>query len=406
MKTVRRLIFSSVIRYVGMVILAFSALFFFIDFVDEMQDLGENRYTLPQALLTCLLLQGAHFYDLFPIALLIGSILALARLAQTSEFTILRTGGLGPGRALGLLGSLGVLAALLTVVVGNWLVPWSEQQLTLHRAAFSQRQGLNLGRGGTWLRERRPMPSGELHLITVNVGSANSQGEFGQVRIFEFDTEGRLLRRLAAKSAHIEALAGSAETAAAAAPASLAASVSAPKGGGSVWHLKGVVDTLWLSHDLLGEDAVFQARQLVRETRAERLDWVSSLTPLVVSASVLPPETMSTISLWRYTQHLASNAQAAQRYEIEFWKKSFYPLVCLVMVGLALPFAYLHARSGGMSLKIFGGIMLGISFVLVNHISSHLGLLHQWLPWLAAAAPSAVYLLLSRSAFVWLVRYR
>lgn len=115
---------------------------------------------------------------------------------------------------------------------------------------------------------------------------------------------------------------------------------------------------------------------------------------------------MSTFALWRYTEHLASNAQAAQRYEIEFWKKSFYPLVCLVMVALALPYAYLHARSGGMSLKIFGGVMVGISFVLANHISSHLGLLNDWEPWLAAAAPSVLYLLLSMSAFAWLVRYR
>ena len=117
-------------------------------------------------------------------------------------------------------------------------------------------------------------------------------------------------------------------------------------------------------------------------------------------------QSMSAFALWRYTRHLASNAQAAQRYEIQFWKKSFYPLVCFVMIALALPFAYLHARSGSMSLKIFGGIMLGISFVLINHISSHLGLLQNWQPWLAAAAPSLLYLLLSMSVFAWLVRYQ
>jgi len=388
MNTVRRLIFRTMIAHVGFVTLAFSALFFFIDFVEELQDIGHRSYTLMDALWTCALLQGAHFYDLFPIALLIGGILALARMAQTSEFTILRTGGLGPGRALGLLGVLGVLAALLMVLVGNWYVPWSEQQLTLHRAKFSSRQGLNLGHGGTWLRERREVPGKGFHNITVNVGVANNQGEFGQVRIFEFDAQGRLLRRLAASRARVEAL-GNDTTAT-----------------GSVWHLEGVLDTQWLSHELVGEQAVLDGSKIISEKRVAQLDWQSSLTPLVVSASVLPPETMSTAALWRYTQHLASNAQAAQRYEIEFWKKTFYPLVCMVMVALALPFAYLHARSGGMSLKIFGGIMLGISFVLINHISSHLGLLHQWQPWLAAAAPSIAYLLLSLSAFVWLVRYR
>jgi len=77
-----------------------------------------------------------------------------------------------------------------------------------------------------------------------------------------------------------------------------------------------------------------------------------------------------------------------------------------VMMGLALPFAYLHARRGGMSLMVFGGILLGISFVLLNNVATHLGLLQNWIPWVAAGAPSAVYLLLSLAAFRWLVRNR
>jgi lipopolysaccharide export system permease protein len=384
MNTVRRLIFASIAQHVLFVALAFIALFFFIDFVEELHDLGRNGYQLQNALWTCLLLQGAHIYDLFPIALLIGGILAMSRMAQTSEFTILRTGGLGPGRALWLLASLGLLAALAMVFIGNWYVPWSEQQLTLHRAEFGRHKGLDLGNGGTWLRERREAASGDMHLITVNVGRADKQDQFGAVRIFEFDGQGHLVRRLAAKEARVQGHGG----------------------GGSVWQLRGVQDTQWQGHGLIGEQSVLQGKQLVQERHVDQMDWPSSLTPQVVSASVLPPETMSTMDLWRYTQHLANNAQAAQKYEIEFWNKSLYPLVCFVMVALCLPFAYLHARSGGMSLKIFGGIMLGISFVLANHISSHLGLLHHWEPWVAASAPSLFYLLLAMGAFVWLVRYR
>ena len=97
---------------------------------------------------------------------------------------------------------------------------------------------------------------------------------------------------------------------------------------------------------------------------------------------------------------------AAQRHEIQFWKRALYPFACLVMMALALPFAYLHARAGGVSYKVFGGIMLGISFVLLNNASGHLGLLRQWTPWMAAAAPSGLYLLISMGAFAWLVRFR
>ena len=135
-------------------------------------------------------------------------------------------------------------------------------------------------------------------------------------------------------------------------------------------------------------------------------DRPSTLDSTVVAAALLPAKTMSTLDLWRYTGHLAVQEQAVQSYQIQFWKKALYPLACLVMVALALPFAYLHARAGGVSYKVFGGIMLGISFVLLNNASGHLGLLRQWTPWMAAAAPSGLYLLISMGAFAWLVRYR
>jgi lipopolysaccharide export system permease protein len=142
------------------------------------------------------------------------------------------------------------------------------------------------------------------------------------------------------------------------------------------------------------------------EEKLASFDWPSSLSAGVVAAAVLPVSTMSTIDLFRYIGHLADNEQAAQSHQIQFWKRALYPFACLVMMGLALPFAYLHARAGGVSLKVFGGIMLGISFVLLNNVSGHLGLLRNWTPWIVAATPSALYLLMSLAAFSWLVRYR
>jgi lipopolysaccharide export system permease protein len=144
----------------------------------------------------------------------------------------------------------------------------------------------------------------------------------------------------------------------------------------------------------------------VRVERVATLVWPSSLSAAVVAAAVLPVSTMTTADLYRYSDHLSHQEQAAQQHQIRFWRKALYPLACLVMMALALPFAYMHARSGSLSLKVFGGIMLGISFVLLNNLSGHIGLLRGWTPWLAAATPSLLYLLLSMAAFAWLVRYR
>ena len=126
MRTVRRLFHADITAAVAFVSLAFLGLFFFIDFVDELRSVGE-RYTAARAAGYALLLAPGHLYELMPIAVLIGTIYALARLAQTSQYTILRTGGLGPGRALWLLTSLALVFGLFTFVVGDYLAPFSER---------------------------------------------------------------------------------------------------------------------------------------------------------------------------------------------------------------------------------------------------------------------------------------
>ncbi len=370
MKTVRRLLYRDIAGSVAFTAVAFLSLFFFIDFVDELEAVGRQGYQAWHAAVISLLAVPGHFYELAPIAVLIGTIYALARLAQTSQFTILRTGGLGPGRALGLLASLGAVFCVVTWLVGDYIAPASERESVLLQAKF--RGGLKFGRAGAWLKDHRSTPDGE-RSYSVQVTSASAAGELEGVRIFEFDTDGRLVTRIHAASATIA--------------------------DDAQWRLRDATLTRWRAADAADQP-------MVAEQRVAQLDWPTSIGADVVAAALLPIKTMSTVELWRYTQHLASNEQAGQRYEIQFWKRALYPLACLVMVALALPFAYLHARGGSISFKVFGGIMLGISFVLLNNVAGHLGMLRDWTPWIVAAVPSALYLLLSMAAFSWLVRYR
>ena len=364
MKTVRRLLYGDILASVVFVAFAFLSLFFFIDFVDELSAAVAPGYSALSAAAYGLLLMPGHLYELLPIAVLIGAIYALSRMAQSSEFTILRTGGLGPARALRLLTFLGLGFGVLTFLVGDYAAPWAEAQAAHWQA--ESRGNLNLGRSGAWLKDHSVTPQGERN-YAINVGGVGAAGALRNVRIFEFDTDGRLLRRVAAEQATVEK--------------------NAP------WALMKVKLTRW--------DA-----QNVKQTELAQMPWPSNLDAKVVAAAVLPLTTMSTLDLARYISHLADNEQAAQQYQIQFWKRALYPLACLVMVALALPFAYLQTRAGSISLKVFGGIMLGISFVLLNNVAGHLGLLRDWTPWIVASAPSALYLLLSLGAFAWLVRFR
>jgi lipopolysaccharide export system permease protein len=274
-------------------------------------------------------------------------------------------------RALGLLAALGLFFGAVTFVVGDYLAPLSEREAVLLKASF--RGGLQLGRAGAWLKERRNGPEGE-RAISVNVARTASNAELQGIRIFELDADGRLRTRIEAKTGWVDS--------------------------GSVWQLQSAERTEWPTPEQAAAGAAVKVQRLAA------LSWPSSLSAAVVAAAVLPVSTMSTLELYRYSTHLGVQEQSSQRHEIQFWKKALYPFACLVLVALALPFAYLHARAGGVSLKVFGGIMLGISFVLLNSVSGHLGMLRNWAPWVAAAAPGIVYLAMSLAAFTWLVRFR
>lgn len=368
MKTIRRLIYVEVLKAVAFVTLGFLSLFFFFDFVDELQSIGQPGtlgYGGGQALLYVALLIPSHLYELLPIAVLIGTIFVMARLAQSSEYTILRTSGLGPWRALRTLLVLGLGFVILTFAVGDYVSPASDRTAQLLKSRYQGTYSL-VGYTGAWLREKQGDKS-----YAVNVASIARNGTLRDPRIFEFGAKGLLVSQISASQAHIS---------------------------NGAWTLVGVEQQ---QYDTGNADKV-----RIVTTHVPVMNWPSSLTNEMVSVALLRPDRMRTLDLFDYIQHLDANGQTAQRYEIEFWRKVFYPLSCLVMVVLALPFAYLHFRQAGITAYVFGGVMIGISFFLLNNVFGYLGNLSNWWPWITAAAPGLIYSVMSLAAFTWLVLRR
>ena len=372
MKTLRKLIYRDTISAIAFVAIAFLAMFFFFDLLDEMGDVGrqygEVTYTIWHALLAVSLSLPNHLYELLPIAVLIGSIFVMARFAQSSEFTIMRTSGLGPWLALRTMLVLGAGFVVLTVLVGDYIAPAAERMALVAKAKYLGKTSTT-GATGAWLKEKSAQGT-----LAVNVRAVRADGALRGIRIFEFDNQGRMTLQLHAEQGQVQE--------------------SADR-----WQLHNAQSTRFVySTSASGSSTP----QLTRETRAQ-MEWPTSITSEMLIAAVHKPDRMPTLELFQFIQHLKANDQAAQKYEIEFWRKLFYPLSCLVMVVLALPFAYLHFRSGGIAGYVFGGVMAGISFFLLNNVFGYAGNLQNWSPMLTAAAPAMIYSILSLGAFAWLV---
>jgi lipopolysaccharide export system permease protein len=356
MLTVRRYLGREIYGATLFVFVAFLALFAFFDLIHELGDLGKGDYRLQHALLFVLLSVPSHIYELFPIAVLIGTLYALAHMAANSEYTVLRGSGLSPGQAAVALGRIGIVFVVITYVVGEFLAPVTErtaQQLKLRVTSSVIAQEF---RTGFWVKDE---------LRFVNVREVKPDATLVGVRIYEFDSEYRLV--------------------------SISSAESGAFSGKGVWHLRNVVRTRFLGG---GADV----------DQLDQMDWVSALTPDILSVLFVMPERMSAWNLYQYSRHLSENRQRTERYEIAMWKKLVYPFAVLVMMALALPFAYIHTRSGSVGVKVFSGIMLGIFFHMLNSLFSHLGLLQNWSPPVSALLPSMVFLFAAAMMMWWTER--
>jgi lipopolysaccharide export system permease protein len=256
---------------------------------------------------------------------------------------------------------LGLAFVLITFAVGDYLTPMCDRYAQLLKSKYLGTQ-IKVGNTGAWLRESQPEQK-----VFLNINRLSADGAPQDIRIFEFNAAGEWVALSKAAGAQIE---------------------------GGAWLLRQA------ERSALQGTAV---EQHLKMTQADNLIWPSEITSEMIAVAILKPGRMGTIDLFRYIKHLSANGQATQRFEIEFWKKVFYPLSCLVMVVLALPFAYLHSRSGNITSHVFGGVLAGISFFLLNNVFSYLGNINNWLPWFAAAAPGLLYTLASLAAFGWLV---
>lgn len=363
MKTIRKLIHYEIWVSVTFVTVCFLALFFFFDLIDELPNAGGNNnlYQLRHVFAFVVLSIPSHLYELLPITVLIGTIFVMSRLAKSSEFTILRTSGLTPLMALRNLMGLGLIFVVITFAVGDYLAPVCDKYAQLLKSKYLGTQ-LKVGHTGAWLRETQ-----DDQKVFLNINQLAADGSPQDIRIFEFNAQGEWTALSKAANAEIKE---------------------------GVWLLSRA------ERNALQGTGESQHLQVLH---ADQLPWPSQISSEMIAVAILKPGRMSTVDLFQYIKHLSANGQATQRFEIEFWKKVFYPLSCLVMVVLALPFGYLHSRSDNIASHVFGGVLAGISFFLLNNVFGYLGNINHWLPWFAAAAPGLLYTLASLTAFGWLV---
>lgn len=342
MKRVDRLVAMTVLSAVAAVWVVLVGLDAFRVLVMEFDGVGEGRYTLVTAATSVLLSLPRRFYEMYGHAALVGGLLGLGSLAATGELTALRAAGLSRLRICASVVFGLALLMVAVVVLGETLAPAGERRSqALVLAAKSD--DVSLARGGTlWARDGNMVVAAR----RARVLDADTV-ELAGVRVFEFEDDGRLAALTLAAVARHDA--------------------------------EG-----WSLHEARRTE--FHAQEAV--TRAEATQrWQSSLDVRLLAGGIIRPQYMSLHELARNVAWLSRNGQDAEGFRRAWWERAFYPVEVLVLAFCALPFAFGTLRSGGLSRRLFLGVVIALGFHFLHKTTVSFGAVYGMHPALANLLP-------------------
>jgi len=344
MNIITRYLLKEITVSVTLIMLALIAMFSFFDLIQELESLGRGNYGLSKVLLFVILSAPGHIYEIMPVAVLVGCMYSIGQLARHSELIILRVSGISStGIALSLL-KIGLIFTLITFFVGELITPLSEKMAQRMRIQATDSVIVQDFKSGLWVKDGNSF---------VNIEQILPDSTLLNVHIYEFDKEFRLKTNSHAKSGQFTE---------------------------DQWNLKEVTQTYF-------NEETNEIKQL------ESATWRSLIRPELLNVLLVLPEKMSAWNLYSYIRHLSINKQKTTRYEMALWSKLVYPLACMVMIMLALPFGFIQQRASGASTKIFIGIMLGVLYQILNRTFIHLGVLNDWAPLFSAVTPTVLFLM-------------
>ncbi len=346
MRILDRYLTTSLLRSTFLALAVLVGIFAFFALIDELEDSGQGRYGVMQALEHLLLTIPNLVSELFPIAAAIGGMMALGKMSSQNELAIIRTSGVSQTNLIKILSKGIFILILIAFVVSEFIAPYSEQAAE-HRKSIAMTEQITLQtKYGFWSRNENNF---------VNIRKIISGNEVEDIYIYEFTDNNILISSIYAKKAnYID----------------------------GKWQLEDVKQSL-----ISDEGIVSKPIKLA--------NWESVLNPEVLNLITIKPKFLTLWGLYSYISYLKENEQNSQVYEQAFWSKLSKPFTIFLMVVIAVPIIKIHSRQNNVGQRVFLGCLLGILFHMLNQVFGHLGVVYNIPAFISMIIP-----LLLLSAFV------
>lgn len=342
-----RLLFGRIL----LVLASFVALLQLFDLLNNAQEIIKTHGEGGGVLLRYSMLRVPQLIAfMLPFATLVGTLLALAKLARQSEVTATRAIGLSFRQIFLLLAPPLLVLAVFHAVVSDQLAPAANRALTLWESESSELIGAfdPPAPETVWTRD-----SGDMW----QVQDVQRRGlELLGVTIYRRDAEGNLLAQVMSPRARYE---------------------------NGRWVLS---DVATYEVDSAAPDAMPQ-----RQLQAQLILETSMLTPDNFIDASATPASLPLSELLRLTINPGLGSFPDYVYAMWVHKRISLPLIVFVMALLAIPVAGGLQRSGGTISAFAIGVALGFAYFVAEGITLAMGQSGAIPPWLAAWSPLMVF---------------
>lgn len=307
--------------------------------VSELDDVGDGRYGMIEALVVVGLRIPERARDLAAISALVGGIIGLGVLATGSELVAMRAAGLSPLRVSVFALGAGLPLAAGVLLLSEAVVPSLSQTAVRQKQAAIRGPGAAVTDEALWIRE------GE---VFIRIGAVRDGDALSDIQVFSWAPDGRLQEVIAAERGEI-----------------------LPEGR---WRLHGV------ERQTLGGGGIARSdvEDLPSPFRAESLR-------LLVS----PIELLPVSKLLAEARAEAAPPRAGELRRL-LWRRLSAPLLLLAMLVLAVPFAFIPSGSGRLGRRLALGVLVGVLAHLSTETLAYLAALLHLDPALASLAPVAL----------------
>ena len=295
-------LFKEIFTKIVVTTLGFTLLFTFFNFIAQLETVGDTTFNLGNVLFIQVINSLGVIYEVLPIASLIGGLWAFATLASTSEFIVMRAGGLNPKLIFFTVVFSCVPFMIFSVLLSEILIPSSEkftEKLQPYNKLYSYSQSFQ---SGFWLRDRlniKNNPSNNLQIQEriVNFKTIDIKKNLKNITIFEFDKENLLVRRIFAENGKYEKNTNKKFT-----------KKTTYLDSAGYWKLE---NPKIFEISLSGKTRLSSRSQLFVST---------DLSSETIDALTIKPEKMSSLNLYKYISYLSDGNQKTNDYEIILWK--------------------------------------------------------------------------------------